>query len=316
VLLVGSASAASGEKPPSITFAVLRQDGILIPFATIDGGWKNLWPMPVRSPVVPATLDAVPKAWWPGEGLQIEWTRWTSDGERAPLKVTAPAWFRAQCLANVGLRTDFTAPGPPVPPEATPYPKAGLATSTWRASEPVIEPVAILGDDSQDWSTLLTIVRGPFDRAETKAIKEASGWKHPYSNREREQWPILLESLYRIGDAKPGTFVYYFEAVRRYADRSPRRASDQACDLITFAKGWVRIDPRGQSSASVAASLTDCYRWNVGFTYPLGVARLSTGKPIWIVQASSWSAESYTVIDLLEPATPKVLISTTGGRCR
>lgn len=316
-LLVAPAQLSSDQRPP-FTLAVLRQDGILIPFATYDGDWKNYWPVPRVAFDVPIALDDVPKRWWPEQRVQRDWTLWQSDGDSKPLKAMAPVWFRAQCLSNVGLKTDLEPRGPLPPPDATPYPKAGLATSVAPGIEPGIEPIVVLDDSSPDWRWVLEILRAPFEKAENEAIRRASyGRKHPYSIRERMLRPIQLEVLYRSPDAAPGGFVFYFEAVRRYEEPPRKKATgDPPCDVITYAWGWVRLRPDGTSSAMIDAAVTDCYRWNVSFVLPLGLMRTKTGQPLWVLQSSAWQGESYFVVELVEPARPNTLWQTPGGWCQ
>ncbi len=310
-------AAPSGEQRPPFTLAVLRQDGILIPFATYDGTWKNPWPAPRVRFEIPITLDDMPKAWWPEQRVQRDWTLWRADGESQPLKALAPAWFRAQCLTNVGLRTDFKPAGPLPPPDATPYPKEGLATSVAPGAEPWIEPVVVLDDTSPDWTWMSGILPAPFEKVENEAIKRERGWRHPYNVRERALRKIQLEALYRTPDASPGSFVFYFEAVRRYEEPPKKKPTgDPPCDVITYAWGWVRLRSDGTSATTMFAAMTDCYRWNVSFVLPLGVMRTRTGQPLLVLQSSGWLGESYFVVELVEPAKPNTLWQTPGGWCR
>lgn len=317
IALLCGAAASGGDQRPPFTLAVLRQDGILIPFATYDGEWKNAWPVPRIKLEIPVTLEAVPQNWWPGQRIQRDWTLWQSDGESRPLKALAPVWFRAQCLSNVGLRTDFTPKGPLAPPDAAPYPKEGLVTSVAPGVEPGIEPIAVLDDSSPDWKRVLEILKVPFEKAENQAIYRERGWTHPYNIRERALRPVQLEALYRSPDAAPGGFIFYVEAVRRYEEPPRKKPSgDPPCDVITYAWGWVRLRPGGASWTTIDAAVTNCYRWNVSFVLPLGVMRAKTGHPMWVLQSSGWLGESYFVVELVEPAKPNTLWRTPGGWCR
>jgi hypothetical protein len=322
VLVVAALGAGPALQPdelrkPSIRFAVLRRDGILIPFATFDGTWKNFWPEPLASPVVPITLDSVPKKWWPGDRPQTEWTLWLPTGESRPLTVTAPVWYRAQCLAGIGLRTDFApAPGLP-PPDVTPYPKEGLATAVWGGPEREIEPITVLENDDQDWRLVQAMVAPHVQKAEEDAIRgEGGAWRRQYREADRARHPLTLEALYRVPDQTPGSFIYYFEAAKRYPDLSTDKAIDPPCDILTYSAGWLRLRADGSIAVSARAAMTNCYRWNVNFVWPLGVFRLTSGRPIWILQSSSWSGEAYVVVDLAEPARQVTLVQTSGGWCR
>lgn len=314
--VLGGASVSAGDQRPPFTLGVLRQDGILIPFATFDGGWKNYWPLPRVAFDVPIALDDVSKDWWPEKRPQTAWTLWLRSGETRPLKVTAPTWVRAQCQSHVGLRTDFKPAGPLPPPDATPYPKEGLATSVAPGVEPGIEPIAVLDESAQDWRWMLDYLTKHFPDLENQAIRRLGGWQHPYTIKERAHVPVVLEVLYRTPDARPGAFIFYFEAVRRYPEKQPKPPAEPPCDVLTYAWGWVRLSPDGDIEATVFGEVTDCYRWNVSFVFPLGAMRARDGRALWVVQSSSWQGETYYIIELLPPAKPNVLWQTPGGWCQ
>jgi len=166
VSLLGVVPLGGAPRPP-VTFAVLREDGILIPFATFDGKWKNPWPRPAVEAEVPITLTDVPKKWWPDGRVQREWTLWQAGGAFRRLTVEAPAWVRAQCVSNVGLRTDFKSDMTLPTPETMPYPKAGLVTSAG-AEAVKVDPITVLDPSSEEWQQLLKQVEPEFRPAEEK----------------------------------------------------------------------------------------------------------------------------------------------------
>ncbi|MGH9158856.1 MAG: hypothetical protein ACRD2X_02560, partial [Vicinamibacteraceae bacterium] len=56
----------------AFTLAVVRRDGVLVPFVTFTGTtFERRWPEPERRTDVPAALDDVPSSWWPNERPQI-----------------------------------------------------------------------------------------------------------------------------------------------------------------------------------------------------------------------------------------------------
>ena len=68
-----------------ITLGVLRADGILLPFASLDGDrWETQWPANADGLELPINLDAVPQRWW-GRAVPTHWRpsrgRW---GRRRP----------------------------------------------------------------------------------------------------------------------------------------------------------------------------------------------------------------------------------------
>jgi hypothetical protein len=315
-LVVCIAIAPARAQRPSFTLAVLRQDGILLPFATYDGRWKNYWPEPRPTFEVPISLEDVEDSWWPDKKPQVDWTLWLPDGESRPLKALVPAWVRAQCLANIGLRTDYRHPDAVAPPDAAPYPKVGLAVTATPGSEPRVEPIAIVDEDSQDWRWLRGPLTKQFNDAENEAIRRA-GFKHPYGTLERVAMPVTPEALYRTPDTKPGDLLYYYEIVRRYPERDPKKVQDPPCDLVTFAWGSTQRSSASQTHApAMVAVVNDCNRWNATFMFPFGVLRWPDGRPIWVGQMSGWGHEFYIANDLKSLGRSEGSWQTFGGWCR
>src|SRR5687768_7830268 len=62
----GPARLAGQSRDQRINLAVLRADGILLPFASFDGNWKSSWPDSLRDIELPAGVAAVPRDWWGG----------------------------------------------------------------------------------------------------------------------------------------------------------------------------------------------------------------------------------------------------------
>lgn len=317
---VGLVTGPIGAGRAPFTLAVLRQDGILIPFASFDGRWRTTWPTPGSRIDVPITLDDIPLRWWPDERPRVDWTLWLPDGRSRPLRAVSPAWFVAQCQANVGLKTDYAAEGPLPDPEAIPFPKDGLAVTGPQEIRPSVDPIVVLHDSDEDWSLVSDRLAAPFDGAEASAVRRAAdaGWRHPVAPDDRRRRPIALEALYRATDRSAGTSMYYFEAVRRYEGvELPRRDQERPpCDVLTFAWGWVRRAPAGPPDVFVGAVVSDCYRSNVAFLLPFGVLRLTGSPPLWVVQVSTWSGEAYLVVEPRPPERERTLIETGGGTCR
>jgi len=302
---------AIAEQLPRFSIAVVRADGILIPFTHFDGRrWRNDWPLPEVSPKVPLGLHDVPSKWWPNDQPELSWTLWTDDGEGHTLTVRAPAWTRAQCQARVGLRTDLQMAGPLPPPDTQPYPKAGAATTAGVR----LEPIAVLDDTTKEWRALAEELRAPFTRAEARALSD--GWRlrseHPVRAEERREWPIKIEALYRAPHTRPGSQLYYFEAMRSYPWKTDETGF--ACDLVTFAWGWLLETDEGGRDLQVFARIADCNRWGISFMMPLGVLR-ADGRPLWVVQYSGWEAEDYGIIDFRSPFDPYFLVAMPAGRC-
>ena len=129
---------SSGE---AATFAVLRRDGIVVPFASYEAGrWLNRWPEPGRRLEIPISVDATPKSWWLKDRPAAAWTAWPVQGESRVIHVRSPVNLTVQCERQVGLQTDYSSVLPPVPRDMQPHPKDGLATT----GVVVVEPIEML----------------------------------------------------------------------------------------------------------------------------------------------------------------------------
>ena len=74
IAVAASLGAAAGGD--GFAAAVLRRDGILLPFAAFDGKrWSHPWPAAQRAGdlMVPISLSAVPKSWWGPTPPLHEW---------------------------------------------------------------------------------------------------------------------------------------------------------------------------------------------------------------------------------------------------
>jgi rhodanese-related sulfurtransferase len=194
----GVAPAPVGAQKPAFTLAVLRQDGILLPFATFDHAWTNYWPEPRPTFEVPISLEDVDEKWWPDPRLRVDWLLWLPDGRRL-LKALAPVWFRAQC-ANIGLRTDYRPRA--VPPPDTARMKVGSPSCVARCGRRSTD--RIVEEDSQDGGGCASSDEG-VQRRRKPAIRARGSSIH--TTLERMVMPIAIEALYRTPDTKPGSFI-------------------------------------------------------------------------------------------------------------
>jgi hypothetical protein len=302
VLLVCLHSQGHAETPTRFALAVLRRDGVIFPFATYDGGrWSNRWSAEYATEF-PIALADVPKDWWPTGRPVVDWVAWMTDGSSRPIKAQAPVRLDIHCTRRVGLRTNLP-PGGPVPPaDVQPYPKIGLAVS----GPATVEPVETLPPSSPNGDALVTWVAATVTAAETARVKEwAPQWKHPVAEEARAKTPLTIEVLARAHGSGGRSGVYYFEGVKRYpgfvqVEGDPPSATARTCEYLTVATGWLLSDEKGEVVRGIVdASLSNCNRSGVMYALPLGVIRVD-GRMFWVVQASSWERESYSVIEIRE----------------
>ena len=289
--------------------AVVRQDGVMVPFAALDGDrWRAPWPLSLRALEVPITLEAVPERWWGGR-RPGSWRAYAADGTSAPLELEAPVAYPVYCEAHLGIRTNHRRGMPPPPPPDGPYPKAGVAASDGLA----LEPVEIV--DRARYSDLAVALVPVFDRAEDQALRrldDFARWHHPYSRDERRTQPVRLETWYRSPLLEPGWTISYIEAVRSY----PPRGNDEGCGLETFFRGWIQNDGKeSPRPAELSARITYCDRSTVLYMLPFG--RLEAkGRLYWIFQLSGWDQEWYEVVEVAPKRLEYEVEYYGGGRGR
>jgi hypothetical protein len=323
--LAGGLGVLRAADPRPITFAVLRGDGILIPFATRTGDrWTQTWPVPLKKPDIPLALDEVPKRWWGKAGPTTTWHAWTIDGTTTQVRVERPEWYLARCQQGVGLKTGLTARPPVPPPTVQPYPKLGLAASAPAA----FEAVEVLDEGAPFWAAIRASVATALARAEDEMkrtplqIANGGGFSHPFPPEERAKVAVRLESLYRIPLAG-GRGLHFFEATKRYGmpplaagERSRAETPRDGCGLMAFAFGWLVVAADGTlGDPDLRAELTDCDYGASVLMLPLGYLP-DPGGALWFAQETSWDAEAYTVLRV-DPTSgmPEVEITTHGGVC-
>jgi hypothetical protein len=291
----------AGAPPPDrFTLGVLRRDGLVTPFATFDSKhWRNDWPKPLRHvDDVPVTLGSVPRWWWGRPGPRETWQASVGPGERAELHVTGANVYDAQCLQQIGLRTDYRPSAPPPGPGARPYPKDGLAVSP---PYPV-EPIEVLPIPS-------VVPRGVADAFNKANAKLTIDTKGPAAVlRLVPLPPITIEATYASGHDV--SRLYYFEAIAHHntADDPP------LCESLSYGAGWFNVDARGQlRPISFEVAETSCDRAGLLYMLPLGVVR-SGGRVFWIAQWSGWNFEQYNIVEIKPNGTEDVL-RVPGGSC-
>lgn len=327
-LTVLTPAVAQVDQPRSpYSLAIIRGDGVLVPFASWTGErWENAWPVPESRADVPITTADIPKRWWkPLPGPVEEWHVWQVDGKRTTALVKRPSWYLAHCQQGIGLATNLDVRQPIPPPVVQPYPKIGVASTRPAA----FSPIGIMSPESPVWQAIPDALGDRMDREETR---QAAGWTisgwQPASKSERERVPLEVESLYRtpLGN---GRFVYFFEAVKRYTrlatpPESERRAltrpsdAGPGCSMVTFVNGWFVA---GNTDAQVTipafdVRLTTCDFAHVDVMLPIAYSSTESG-PVWLVQFSGWGRERFTLMRWdVGTGSPDILHIAPGGECR
>ncbi|MEX2273466.1 MAG: hypothetical protein WD690_18500 [Vicinamibacterales bacterium] len=311
LLARASAFQDQSQRDRTYSVAVVRADGVLIPFAEYHRGtWRPIWTAvnQRRSTVVPLTLDRIDEDWWGRGGPSLEWTLWQRPGEGTSLRVTTPRVVPTPCSAQPALGTDFKAPGILPPPNEMPYPKAGIATTA-----PIeLEPIQQLDDQDPDWRRVeRALAEREFRTAENKSLAALS-WRHPTPPSVRDRAPIDLQSVWHVKDSR----FYYVEAMRRYPDLNPPRGRP-ACELVTYVAGYFWDDASERlRPVGISALITYCHMERAMFLWPFAAIREGT-KKYWLFQSAGWTGESYGIAEpIASRGEVKPHVWHVAGRCR
>jgi hypothetical protein len=295
----------------TFTLGVLRRDGIVIPFAAWNGSrWANRWPAPGRRVDIPISVAGSPKAWWLNDRPVGYWTAWPLRGDSQVVYVKNPINLTAECQPQVGLQTDYTSVEARALARMQPFPKDGLAT----AGDILVESVTILDAKSAEWSRVSADVAAKINAAETKLL--ATGrTTPPFSEAERAKRPFTLEVLFRSAGPRPDTTLLYFEGIKRYGRTAEAlRQYVITPEPITYAAGWIVLDPQAPPRISESLMFSDTRREGLLYTMGLGSFRVG-GTLYWAVQRSGWGFERFDIVEIAEPEV-KTAFSTAGGSCR
>jgi hypothetical protein len=301
-----AAAGARVQQDRPFSLAVLRRDGLVIPFAVFDGRWKTPWPQAMRAMELPIALTDVPKRWW-GVDEPFERMAIWRDGQRAgEVTITGLTTSRVMCEPRIVLRSDYKASAPVPPPFERPYPKDGLLVG---GGVPVqrIESVA---RGAPDWNRALVAITPDFNKAESTAAGRYTDWRHPFDADDRRLVPITIESLYRAPGETPEWTSYFVEAVRQYP---PGRQDKDNCGPLTYVFGWVMLGPKDKWWVHLVARVTYCDRYGVRYMLPLGTVK-ARNRVYWVFQFAGAEGEWYEVTRPL-PGRLESHASYNAGTC-
>jgi hypothetical protein len=302
VFALAGVSPAASDRPGEgqegrqrVNLAVLRTDGVLLPFATFDGrNWNSRWPADLTGRDLPANLAAIPDDWW-GDGPHTSWRVWAGEqGAPKPVTPIAPVTIFVGTVRRLGLRTDVP-PGvlPPTPFEL-PFPKAGLAFS----GDVGIEPILTVSRYSATAAALLRSIAKDVEQAEERTVgglRRQAGWRHPFDKDARARIEPRMEAWYTTPVVDSPVNVSYIEAVKTY----PPQPEDQGCGLETFITGWVFREEKSQATpkTELRATVMYCDRDKASYMLPFGRMTLAN-RTYWAFQLSGHDHEWYAVAEL------------------
>ena len=308
VLLLASlaVAAAWGAERDKFSLAVLRRDGVMIPFASFDGNaWSLQWPASDVNVPLPISRGDIPKKWWGPQGPDVPWKARLSGGETRPLVLGQPVHAKVFCSGHPAIATDYR--GATIDPRDPTVPKDGLAV----AGGVAIQDIISVSTRAPEATRVVDLITDEFNKQEALAVDHFTNWRHPFPAGDRADYPIALEAFYRATDttSKATWKTIYVEAIRRF----PIRAGDSGCGLITFVRGWITEREGKEPVINLGARVTYCDREDVSFMLPFGRVVLDN-EVYWIYQISSWRNEFYSVARV-RPDEVRPVVAVAGGEC-
>jgi hypothetical protein len=192
LLLIASVLAASAAAQEPLAIGIMRQDGLLIPIAIVNGDRYQ----PLRR------LN------------NSEWTLWRwSDSTGTPIRVSSPTKVDSHCTQQDAWRTSFA--GEPVRPNEAPVRKIGVAVRGGIVEFPV-DVLSQPDDASRRVAALVT--RLAHDSESQRLAGEANNHLHKIPRSTRAATAVEIEKLWRHTDGAIST--YFFQAVKQYPYRA------------------------------------------------------------------------------------------------
>lgn len=306
-------SAAQTSRDDTFTVGILRQDGVIAPFAQYaNRKWTNPWhsPQPGDQPDEPETIADLPKPWFQSfVKPSSEWYLWSPSGEPTTIKASNTVQGCSHCQQVWGLLSNY--PNPKQPEKNECVRNVGAVFSE-RKQARAMETIT---NSSADWKQMLKFLGPEFERAEKVGISRIVSQKYSAQlplARERARVPLSLLNLYRTRLGADGRLLFYFEASKEYS--KPRDANDAGCNNISLLGGWAIRNPQGKLILLDSQfSPTDCDMKEGGLALPFAMLRLD-GKTFVIVEEVGYEGESYIILEIQKNRVRRVL-ETYAGSC-
>jgi hypothetical protein len=239
VLVASLIAAAAGAQAPEPTVvAVMRSDGIVLPFARFDGRAWTAFPGDGAESAsrFPQTYE-LPSTWrvHPVDGAPA---RRVGAGSSVAFNTEGENWYQTW-----GQITDYTPRRLPSEDE----PRAGrigvaLSGTAMNAS---VTTFVRRGPRSAEWNGIRRVVTHAFGRAEhdsliqPSVVANAAGWPRIRAvpdSAERAARPVALRSMFAARPRVGGGRLYYVDAYKVY----PAERPDGGCPPAVYYQGWFR----------------------------------------------------------------------------
>jgi hypothetical protein len=289
--------------------AVLRSDGVVVPFATY---WRGLWLAPWQPPPgYPPEINSVsnlPSPWFTKYEKTTPIWHATGAGARQAVTLHASKLLEVDnhCSTNWGWQTDYAG----AEREEGQHESVGIAIN-----EPaVIVAPARLDPHSAELKPIISLILRRFESDERSWLARPDmAWRAksvPRAGVRAKQSPAVVK-LYRIG-ASGGRTLYSFQAERRYA--KPRGSHDPGCESLSAFAGILLQESHRIRLVERQFALSDCDAKEVTYSLPLGLIR-DGGRDFLILQEQGYEDESYTILELLRGGLLRRLRRVEGGGC-
>jgi hypothetical protein len=309
--VLGSIGTVLARQPEAFIVAIVRDDGLVLPVATLDRGrWRTPWPSPVKEAEVPVRLDDCPLAWWGLAAPPRQWTLYTSDASPRPFTVDRATWVPTYCQQQVVLQSRAARREPMRRPEGSRVPKHGVAVTGDAA---ITLPRAVEAE-SAEGRALLDAVQAAFNREERLML--ARDYFAVYSpsvpGDVRDRLPVHALSIH-AGPARIGGLAYYVELERRYPRRSPPNL--QWCDEVTYMTGWAHQGEDDRLELSlIGIDVTSCLLDSVVRITPHAIIDSPRG-PVWLLEEYRSHAEAYSLFLAPDRTGHDLLVRRFAGFC-
>lgn len=309
------------ERIEAVNVAVLRSDGVLIPFAQHRSGgglgtgvWLTPYPRPEKYPEAdPIPIANLKRAWFvQHEEHPRTWYTLPASGNKAlTLRASEVVQVENHCASNWALLTNY----PGAKKEEGHHRNVSVAFD----AKVETESPTRLDDKGEEWSRLFSFIEAKFENDEKGEIANPTNAGRAGvlpQQGERAKTPLTVEKLYRHTSGTQR--LYYFEAKKKYP--KPNGAGDAGCESVSFFRGWILLDGEGEFSwLDRDLALTDCDGKETISSFPLALVTLK-GRKFLIVEEHGYEYESYVVSELMKDERHAIghiyrLLEVIGGGC-